>query len=199
MKNVKLIILLYLLFCNISLIFAQNSVFIEPKNRSQLKIALIRNRKVEQNINSTLRLYKRFINLICNPEINTIKYGEFVSDSTDNIILSKSEIIICLRNSFCWNIDSGLPKIPRKIARKALLKRQEKLTDEEWKILYYEQFYSVGYEAELIDKYECIQEIQINYKDKYIIHYEFKYDCNNKLSIVNKNTEKIEVTNANSL
>ncbi len=198
MKIEKLILLTFLLYCSTS-IYAQDSVFLEPKNRDQLKIALTRNKKVEQNINSTIRLNKRFINLICNPEINKIEYGEFVSDSTDNIILNKSEVIICLRNSYCWNIDSGLPQIPRKIARKALLKRQEKLTDEDWKILYYEQFYSVGYKVELIDKYECIQEIQINYKDRYIIHFEFKYDCNNKLSIVNKNTEKIEVTNANSL
>ncbi len=197
MKNVQVFILLHLIFyC--STIFAQDPVIIEPTDRIPEIRTLTTIKRVDHKLNIILHMYKCLIEMRCHPKMNTIGYEDFAIDSTDNISVTKSEVIIYIKNSFCWNIDSGLPKIPKASVIKSLLKRKEKITTEEWKILKYMEFYGQGSDKKYVDKFEYYQEIEVNHKDKYNVQYELKYDCNEELKIVSKNIKKIEVTNTNT-
>ncbi len=176
----------------INLTFGQNFEKRESSNQYPEKLIFATNKKNDEILKSKLLFNKRLVEFICHPRINSLKCGDFVYDSTDNIAINKSEVVLCLKNSFCWNVEGELPKVPKASVIKILLKKKEKITDEEWKILKYMGFYSENYEAKYVDKYECYQELEVNYRDKYKVYYDIVYDCNEKLKVVGNNIEKLE-------
>lgn len=191
MNIIKIIVCICFSFC-INLTFGQDFEKTDSSNQYPEKINFATNKKNDEMLKSKLLLNKRLVELICHPRINSLKCGDFVCDSTDNIAINKSEVVLCLKNSFCWNVEGELPKIPKASVIKSLLKKKEKITDEEWKILNYIGFYTASYEVKYVDKYDCYQELEVNQKDKYEIHYEIVYDCDDKLKVVSKNIEKIK-------
>ena len=191
MNILKIFVCICFLFCG-NFSFGQDFEKIEISNQYPEKKIFATNKKNDKILKSKLLLNKRFVEFICHPRINSLKCGDFVCDSTDIITINKSEVVLCLKNSFCWNVEGELPKIPKASVIKSLLKNIEKITDQEWKILRYIEFYTESYEEKYVDKYECYQEIEVNHRDKYKVHYEIVYDCNDKLKVVSNNIKKLK-------
>lgn len=146
-------------------------------------------KKYDQRVKSKLKLNKRITDIICHPLINNLEFDGFKLDSVE---LLKSEVSIFLKNSFNWNVEAELPFIPRSSVIKALLKRIDHLTEDEWKILKYMEFYSQIADEKYIEKFICNQLISVNRQDRYLVAYVLQYNADGQLKVVDQSIEKQE-------
>ncbi|WP_153638055.1 hypothetical protein [Prolixibacter sp. NT017] len=169
MKSIIFIIILSLGY----VAMGQNAKPIEGKNALVFK-----DYKHDRDLSVFLELNSQMISIRCNPKINAniidslnSKTTQIVDSSNVRIYFKSDSTWIHLKNSYSWNIHNELPKVPKKSLIRYIFKNQEKLTEEEKKILRYMIFYS-NRNYEDIDKFSYYQNYEVESK-----LFQFRFDC----------------------
>ncbi len=191
MKILLIIFLVYLTICS-NLLIAQNTETIDSLSLSIVTpIKFKTNKKDDAKLDAHLQFMNTLISIMCNPKVNPIEYKDLKSDSTDLIELTKNQTFISIKNSYTWNIDEEVPQIPKTSVIKSLLKNKDKISNDEWKVLRFMEFYTDMFNYRLIESFVNTQEIIVNNQNEYKISYLLKFNEHGKLLIENKNVEEL--------
>lgn len=191
MKNIKILSLVLLVnWC--TNVFAQDKFVSDTlARRFASSLRFSGSKRSEVQLKSELLSIRMQINIMCHPRLNTFKDGDIKFDSIDNINLIKEELWIDLKYSYSWNLEGEFPPRPKASFVKKLLKRKDDLTDEEWKLLKYVEFYNPPLCSDLIDKFRYSQVVQVNKLDRYKVFYEINYNEKGQLQIASKHVERL--------
>ncbi len=183
-----------ILFFFVSFIFhsayAQDSISVQKIDHYYFK-----NKSNDQRVKQFLYRNKKLIGIICHPFIVTeiqdslkLFYGEIDSVRIKNNYKIDSTIV-CIKKSYCWNINNDLPQISNYKLLKKLIKNKSKYTDDEEKLLEYWAFYSKPENAR-IEKFIHYQSFT-NGENNMQVEYEITYDADLKYKV---NINKIKTT-----
>ncbi|MCT4644185.1 MAG: hypothetical protein N4A74_04295 [Carboxylicivirga sp.] len=163
-----------------------------PEKDTIQVIPVSRNRHSDQRLIKWLDVKKAYILLYCHPKLNSIEIDGHVLDSTHQVELLSEKVEIHLKDSYSWEIGTDLPDAPSIKLIKSLIKKKEKVTEDEKKLHRFMAFYERR-NVEYIDKFVCRQEIKLNDKNRYKIAYELIFTDNHKIRIKHQAVEKLRI------
>nr|WP_319401654.1 hypothetical protein [uncultured Carboxylicivirga sp.] len=189
------ILLIAILIITTNRIVAQDSTSVDTLGHTIISpIKFFTNEENDMKLIQKLRIYEGSISLMCNPKINMIEYKDFKTDSTDNITLISKETYIFLKYSYNWDLKGELPKVPKPAVIKTLFKRKDKITEEEWKILKYMEYYYLKnpkLKPLIVDKFVQTQEVEVNGLERFKVEYELRHNNEGDFVLTSKNVEKL--------
>ncbi len=142
----------------------------------------------DQRVKRFLIFNKQAISILCHPLIaseiqDSLKLfygGELDSVRIKNDYQTDSTLV-CIKESYCWNVNNELPQIKNYKLLKKLIKNKSKLTDDEEKLLNYWIFYS-NPRKEKVEKFIHYQSIVNN--EKYLqVKYEITFDVESNYKV----------------
>ncbi|WP_430814641.1 hypothetical protein [Carboxylicivirga sp. RSCT41] len=184
------LILFFFIFLSFNPSFGQDSNSTQEIDRYNLK-----NKSNDQRVRQFLTMNKQLIAFRCHPFVapeiqDSLKqfYGIIDSIRITNDYKTDSTIV-CIKKSYCWEIDNDLPQISNYKMLKKLIKNKSKLTNDEKKLLEYWAFYSKPQNAR-IEKFIHYQSFTDTEKHMQV-EYEITFDADLKYKV---NIKKIKTT-----
>ncbi|WP_282036540.1 hypothetical protein [Saccharicrinis aurantiacus] len=185
----RYLLLIILSFVLCPSIYGQNT---EVPNSGQREIVtpikFKTSKERDLNLKKRLFLLNKAIEYLTIPEIHTLELEGLENVNTKELVCVKNQTRIYLIDSYDWDLNEQLPIIPKCSVIKALLKNKDNVTDEEWKLLKYMEFYSGNYTDNI--KYIInSQEFEVDKNLTKVIEYKFEYNAQGELFLSNTSIE----------